>query len=32
VLQDNQLLHFRWWPSLNRFELRAAILQIRALG
>jgi hypothetical protein len=32
VLQDNQLLPFRWWPSLNRFELRAAILQIRALG
>ena len=32
VLQDNQLLPFRWWPSHNRFELRAAIMQIRPLG
>ena len=32
VLQDNQLLPFRWWPSLNRFELRAAIMQIRPLS
>ena len=32
VLQDNQLLPFRWWPSLNKFELRAAIMQIRPLG
>ena len=32
VLQDNQLLPFRWWPSLNQFELRAAIMQIRPLG
>ena len=32
VLKDNQLLPFRWWPSLNRFELRAAIMQIRPLG
>ena len=32
VLQDNELLPFRWWPSLNQFELRAAIMQIRPLG
>lgn len=32
VLQNNQLRPFRWWPSLNQFELRAAILQIRPLG
>ena len=32
VLQDNQLLPFRWWPSHNRFELRTAIMQIRPLG
>ena len=32
VLQDNQLSPFRWWPSLNKFELRAAIVQIRPLG
>ena len=32
VLQDNQLLPFRWWPSHNRFELRTAIVQIRPLG
>ncbi len=32
VLEDNQLRPFRWWPSLNQFELRAAIVQIRPLG
>ncbi len=32
VLQDNELRPFRWWPSLNQFELRAAIMQIRPLG
>jgi hypothetical protein len=32
VLEDNQLRPFRWWPSLNHFELRAATLQIRPLG
>ena len=32
VLQDSQLRPFRWWPSLNKFELRAAIMQIRPLG
>jgi hypothetical protein len=32
VLQDNELLPFRWWPSLNQFELRAAIMQIKPLG
>jgi hypothetical protein len=32
VLEDNQLRPFRWWPSLNQFELRAATLQIRPLG
>lgn len=32
LLQDNQLRPFRWWPSLNQFELRAAIVQIRPLG
>ena len=32
VLQDNQLLPFRWWPSHNHFELRTAIMQIRPLG
>ena len=32
VLQDNELLPFRWWPSHNRFEVRPAIMQIRPLG
>lgn len=32
VLQENELLPFRWWPNQNRFELRAAIMQIRPLG
>jgi hypothetical protein len=32
VLEDNQLRPFRWWPSFNHFELRAATLQIRPLG
>jgi hypothetical protein len=32
VLEDNQLRPFRWWPSLNTFELRAATFQIRPLN
>ena len=32
VLEDNQPRPFRWWPSFNHFELRAATLQIRPLG
>jgi hypothetical protein len=28
VLQNNQLRPFRWWPSLNHFELRGVILRI----
>ncbi len=32
VRQDSQLRPFRWWPSLNQFELRAVIMQIRPLG
>ena len=32
VLEDNQLRPFRWWPNLNRFELREAFLRIRPLG
>ena len=32
VLEENELRPFRWWPSLNKFELRAAIVQIRPLG
>jgi hypothetical protein len=31
VLQNNQLRPFRWWPSLNHFELRGVILRIDPL-
>ena len=32
VLENNQLRPFRWWPGSNRFELRAATLQINPRG
>jgi hypothetical protein len=32
IPEDNELRPFRWWPRLNQFEHRAAILQVRPLG
>lgn len=32
VLHNSQLKPFRWWPHRDHFELRAAILGIRAIG